>query len=111
MREYRSLWVALLVLALLSPLGLYLPSLFGAGGAWGEWGLEEVRELLGYAPAGMAKSAELWRAPLPDYALPGQGDAPRSRLGLSYLLSAFVGIGVCAAGGFVLGRWLTRRKV
>jgi len=111
MREYRPLWIALLALALLSPLGLYLPSLFEAGAAWGEWGVEEIRTLLGYTPAGMARSAELWRAPLPDYALPGQENAPLSRLGASYVLSALVGIGCTAGAAYLAARWLTRRKV
>lgn len=110
MKEYRRLWVTLLVLALLSPIGLYLPSLFRAGAAWGEWGLGEMQEMLGYAPAGMEKTADLWKPPLPDYALPGQQTAPLSHLGLSYVLSAFVGMGTCAGGAYLVGRWLTRRK-
>ncbi len=110
MNGYRRLWIALLVLALLSPIGLYLPSLLKAGGAWGEWGLDEIRERLGYAPAGMEKTADLWKAPLPDYALPGQENAPLSRLSLSYLFSAFLGMGLCAAGGYLVARWLAKRK-
>jgi hypothetical protein len=111
MKAYRTLWVALAVLALLSPVGLYLPSLLSAGAAWGEWGVEEIRERLGYAPAGMAATADLWRAPLPDYALPGQEGAPLSRLGVVYVLSAFLGMGLCAGGGYLTARWLARRKV
>jgi cobalt/nickel transport protein len=111
MSEYRRLWIGLLALALLSPVGLYLPSLFAAGAAWGEWGLDEIRQMLGYAPAGMEKSAEIWKAPLPDYALPGQEGAPLSRLSLSYIFSAFLGMGICAGGAYLIGRWLARRKV
>ncbi len=110
MRGYRRLWIALLVLALISPLGLYFPHLFRAGTAWGEWGLEEIREMLGYAPAGMAQTSDLWKAPLPDYALPGQQAAPLSHLSLSYVLSALLGMGSCAGGGYLVGRWLTRAK-
>jgi len=110
MSEYRPLWIALLVLAICTPLGLYLPDLLQAGAAWGEWGLDEIREMLGYLPAGMEKTAELWRAPLPDYALPGQAQAPLSRLSLSYILSAFLGMGLCAGGTYLAVRWLTRRK-
>ncbi len=110
MKEVRRLWVTLLVLALLSPIGLFLPSLFRAGAAWGEWGLDEIRGMLGYAPAGMEKTANIWRAPLPDYALPGQQTASLSHLGVSYVLSAFVGMGICAGGAYLVGRWLTRRK-
>lgn len=110
MKEYRRLWIPLLVLALLSPVGLYLPSLLQAGAAWGEWGLEEIRQMLGYVPVGMEKTADLWKAPLPDYALPGQAGAPLSRLSLSYILSALLGMGVCASGAYLIGRRLARRK-
>jgi cobalt/nickel transport protein len=110
MNEYRRLWIALLVLALLSPIGLYLPSVLKAGAAWGEWGLDEIRQMLGYTPAGMEKTADLWKAPLPDYALPGQEGAPLSRLSLSYILSAFLGMGSCAGGAYLIGRWLAHRK-
>ncbi len=110
MTEYRRLWIALAVLALFSPVGLYLPRLFEASGAWGEWGLEEIRQMLGYVPAGMEKTAEVWKAPLADYALPGQGGPPLARLSLSYILSAFVGMALCGGGGYLVARWLARRR-
>jgi cobalt/nickel transport protein len=110
MSPRRRLWAALLVLGLLSPLGLYLPEVMRAGAAWGEWGLEEVRELVGYVPAGMERSAEMWRAPLPDYALPGADTASAARLGLGYVFSALAGMAACAAGAYVLGRWLHRGR-
>lgn len=107
MREYRKFWMALVALALVSPIGLYLPQIMKAGSAWGEWGVEEIKQMIGYAPAGMEKHANIWKAPIPDYALPGQGQASPSRLGLAYLLSAFAGIAACGVGGYVLARWLT----
>jgi hypothetical protein len=110
MKEFRVFWITLLVMALASPIGLYLPSLMKAGAAWGEWGLDEIRQMIGYAPAGMEKAADIWKAPVPDYALPGQEGAPLSHLSLSYILSAFVGIGTCAGGGYLLARWLTGRR-
>jgi cobalt/nickel transport protein len=110
MAEYRNLWIALLIMALLTPLGLYLPQMMRAGGAWGEWGIDEVRQMIGYVPAGMERMAELWKAPLPDYALPGQENAPLARLSLSYVLSAFIGIVTCAGGAYLLARLLKRRE-
>jgi cobalt/nickel transport protein len=110
MREYRNLWIALVVLALLSPLGLYLPELARAGAAWGEWGLDQIQQALGYVPAGMERMAEIWKAPLPDYTLPGPTDASLSRLSLGYLLSAFLGMGLCGGGAYLGARWLIRRK-
>ncbi|MHB9026872.1 MAG: cobalt transporter CbiM [Armatimonadota bacterium] len=89
-------WVltALLVLALLSPLGIVLPTLFHAGGAWGEWSPDEVGKMVGYIPRGMQQFTHRGRAPLPDYALPGQESAPLGSLSLMYVLSGLLGIAV-----------------
>ena len=72
MREFRTFWIALAVMALLSPLGLYLPRILKAGSAWGEWGVHEIRDMIGHAPAGMERTAHTWKAPIPAYALPGR---------------------------------------
>ncbi len=109
-REYRRLFAALLVMAVLTPLGLYLPRILSAGSAWGEWGIAEIRQMIGYEPAGMKKNADAWKAPLRNYALPGQETAPLSRLSLSYVLSALVGTALCGGGAWLLARWLTGRK-
>lgn len=109
MREYRSLLVALGVMALLTPIGLYLPQIMKAGAAWGEWGIEEVKKMVGYTPAGMEKTAEPWKAPMPDYAPPGREEASLPWQGFHYLLSAFLGIVACGGCAYLLARWLTRR--
>lgn len=108
--EYRKFVVLLVVLALLSPLGLYLPQLLKAGRGWGEWGVDEIRRAIGYAPAGMERTAGRWKAPLPDYAPPGRGDAPFADRGAAYILSGFLGIALCGAGAWLLGRWLAGRR-
>ena len=47
----------------------------------------------GYVPAGLKHAEEAgWRAPLPDYALPGQEAARLPKLSLSSLLSGAVGV-------------------
>ena len=46
MTTTKKLWIGIVILTLLSPLGLIIPALFGAGGAWGEWGLEEIKKLI-----------------------------------------------------------------
>ncbi len=107
MKEFRGFWIVLLALALASPIGLYLPQIMKAGAAWGEWGVDEIKQMIAYTPSGMERTADLWRAPLPDYALPGQQDAPLSRLSLSYVLSALLGIAICGGGAYLLARWLT----
>lgn len=97
------------ILVLLSPLGLYLPERFKAGSAWGEWSSEEIRaevakqtgDRAGYVPRGLeAAERSGWRAPLPDYALPGQESAPLSALSVAYLLAGL--IGVIVIGGLIL---------
>ena len=108
MREFRKFWIVLLALALLAPAGYYLPRIVKAGSAWGEWGLEEVKSLVGYVPAGMEREAGRWKAPLPEYALPGP--AAPERGGVSYAISAVIGIAACGAGGYLLARWMARRN-
>jgi cobalt/nickel transport protein len=109
MNRSRRLWLVLLLLALLSPLGLHVPQLLRSGGAWGEWGLAEVRRMLGYVPVGMDRSAGVWGAPLPNYALPGSATTPAAA-SLAYILSAALGMAACATATYLLARWLMRRK-
>ncbi len=68
------------------PLGL-----LATGTAWGEWGAEEIAEIvtngkaLGYTPAGLEKGWSL-NVPMPDYALEGMNEV------LAYVLSAVIGV-------------------
>ncbi len=110
MREYRPFLAALAVMALLTPVGLYLPEIMKAGRAWGEWGVQEVRAVVGYAPREMERSANAWKAPLPDYALPGEGNTPLKRRSLSYVVSALVGVGACGGLAYLLARRLAARR-
>ena len=110
MKDYRPFVIALFLLALVSPVGLYLPELFRAGAGWGEWSLEQVTRMVGYAPSGMEKLADIWKAPMLDYALPGQAESPLAQRSVSYALSALLGIGLCGGAMYVLTRWLTNRK-
>ncbi len=110
MTRYRPLWIALLAMALASPLGLYAREWVKAGAAWGEWRLEEVKRMVGYSPYGMEQISDLWKAPIPDYALRGQAEAPLAHRGRSYVLSALLGIGACGATAFVLTKWLTKSE-
>ncbi|MDA8091205.1 MAG: hypothetical protein M0Z61_13435 [Nitrospiraceae bacterium] len=92
--KHKKLWIALLVLAVLTPLGLWVPNFFGAGGAWGEWGWREIEKMLGYAPSGLKKTNGLWKAPVAGY---GSGY-------LGYLASALLGILVIAVVVFAVSR-------
>jgi len=97
---------ALAVLVVLTPLGLLAP-----GGADFEWGADELRELVGYVPAGIAELGELWQwAPLRDYQLPGMpGDAAIWQQAPGYMLSAVIGVGLIFALFFMARIVLSRR--
>ena len=110
MKATTKLWIGLAALVMLSPLGLILPAKFGAGSAWGEWSGEEMEKLVGYLPSGMSRLADLWKAPMPDYALKGQEKAPLSALSASYILSAVLGVAVVAGVAILLGKALARRE-
>jgi hypothetical protein len=109
MKITTKLWIGLAVLILLSPLGLLLPELFKAGGAWGEWGVDEIGKLVGYVPKGLEKLAPLWNAPLPDYAFKGWEEKGLSHLSFAYIISAIVGMAVIVMVALLIGRLLTRK--
>jgi PDGLE domain len=109
-REYRKFLVAMIVMALLSPIGLYLPRIVKAGSAWGEWTVWEIRTMVGYAPEGLEKTAEAWRAPMPDYALPGQENASLPSLSVSYILSGVIGMLCCGGAAWLVGRRLADKR-
>lgn len=63
-RRPAPLWVLLWYQLLLTPLGLLAP-----GSAWGEWGLDEIKSMIGYVPEGMSRFSEVIIAILPDYSI------------------------------------------
>ncbi len=102
-RFQKKLWIGLLIMALLTPLGILLPEKFKAEGAWGEWGKEELENLLGYVPKELAKWVDLWKAPIPDYNFGGEETSMPVQV-ISYVASGFLGIGVCALIMFLISR-------
>lgn len=95
------LWGALGVLALATPLGL-----LASGTAWGEWGLDELKNMgLGFIPQGLEKLAGWWPAPLPGYGFPRMGAV------IGYILSAVVGIALVIFLLWMLGRRLSRKNL
>jgi hypothetical protein len=107
-RRYRKLWVGLLLLVLLSPLGIVLPKKAKADKAWGEWSAQELKSMLGFVPEKLAKIEGFWKAILPGYAIAGL-DKPW-QVKLAYVLSGIVGVIVIVAIGFGLGKWLSARE-
>lgn len=110
MKITTKFWAGIGVLAVLSPLGLLLPQVFKAGSAWGEWGLDEIKELTGYTPKGLEQLFGLWNAPIPDYAFKGWGKKPLFDLSLAYIFSAVLGMLLCAGLVFILGKFLAKKE-
>ncbi len=108
-KNAKKLWLSIGILVLLSPLGVIIPALFGARGAWGEWSLEEVRRLVGYVPAGMEKIGGIWRSPMPNYTVPGQGTGI-AHLSLGYLAAAVIGAGAAAGLAYLIAKLIGRRN-
>lgn len=109
MNMTNKLWLGIGILALMSPLGIIIPKWFGAEGAWGEWGLDEINKAAGFVPEGMKRNAEIWKAPLPDYALPvaNKGLAIES---FGYALSAIIGVALVAGATYIITRLISRDK-
>ena len=109
MKTITKFWIGIVVLIILSPLGLILPDHFKAGSAWGEWGADEMRQMVGYIPKGLAKLSSLWSAPIPDYAFKGWEQKPLASLSLAYIFSAIVGIIICVGVIFILGKFISKK--
>ena len=87
----KKLWIGLVIMALISPLGIVMPELFNSGDAWGEWGTDTLEKLLGYVPDGLKKYTDFWKAPVPDYNLGGEESSIAVKV-ISYLASGLIGI-------------------
>lgn len=94
----KKVYIAAITIILLTPLGLLAP-----GSAWGEWGLEEIKSMVGYVPSGMSHFSEVIKAIFPDYSIPGfNNNFLQSALG--YIFSAVVGIGTIIIIFAIFGR-------
>lgn len=109
MTTTKKLWIGIGVLALLSPLGIIIPKWFGAGGAWGEWGLTEIEKVSGFVPEGLKRIAGIWKAPLRDYNLPA-GSKGLAVESIGYVLSAVIGIALIAGIMYIITKLLGRKN-
>lgn len=78
----KSAIIAIIIMVILTPLGLIT-----AGTAWGEWGADEVKNLIGYVPKGMS-SGFSYHALGDGYGFSGLGSVT------GYILSAVIGVAV-----------------
>jgi cobalt/nickel transport protein len=109
MKITTKLWIGLGVLILLSPLGLLLPEHLKAGAAWGEWGIDQIKGLVGYVPKELEKLAPLWNPLLPDYAFKGWEEKGLSHLSFAYIMSAILGMAVTVGATLLVGRLLAKK--
>jgi len=96
-KTVRNFAIGLVLLIILAPLGL-----LAVGETFGEWGSEELKEKLGYVPMGLEGLSSLWRAPIPDYALPD--DESQTGLAAAYILSAVIGVVICGGVLYLIGK-------
>ena len=109
MKITTKLWLGLVVLIVLTPLGLIIPDHFKAGSAWGEWGADEMQKLVGYVPQGMEKLSDLWNAPMPDYSFKGWEGKGLAHLSFAYIISALVGILIIVLAVLIIGKLLAKK--
>lgn len=105
---YSKLWVGIAILIFLAPIGLILSEIFNAGGSWGEWGADEIKDIIGYIPGGLKKLSDLWSAPFPEYAFTGWDKGIKSYI--AYIISGILGVAAVAAAAYLLGYLLKRGK-
>jgi cobalt/nickel transport protein len=105
----KKILVFLLVLALLTPVGIFLPMLFNAGDAWGEWSAETVKELVGYVPEGLQKYSDTYTAPMPDYTLNSK-DSSVTHQSLYYILSGIAGVALTLGVTILLSKLIIKKK-
>jgi hypothetical protein len=108
MKTIARLWILIIILIALSPIGILAPEWLKAGAAWGEWSAGEIRELVGYIPQGFERLSELWKAPMPDYDFKGSEDRPLKVKSAAYILSGVIGVFVVAIMVYAVGKILAR---
>ncbi|HBE79842.1 MAG TPA: cobalamin biosynthesis protein [Firmicutes bacterium] len=96
--------IGFIVLIILTPLGLLAP-----GSAWGEWGLDEIKEKVGFIPQGMSHFNEVIKNVLPDYGISGF-DKNFLQSALGYILSAIVGIAAIALIFWLIAKLVPEKK-
>ena len=102
----KRLWTGIGIMALISPIGIILPEKFKAGDAWGEWGPDKIKEMLGYVPTGLEKLSGLWNSPLPDYGF-GEGSAPAAQY-IGYIVSGLLGVALAGLIVILLSKILLK---
>jgi len=109
MKTIKKLWIGMIVLIILTPIGLVLPSAFKAKTAWGEWGIEEIKKLVGYIPQGFERLASLWKAPMQGYEINALRGKSLIGASIAYIISSVIGLVVIVGIIFLLGKIFTKK--
>jgi cobalt/nickel transport protein len=105
----KKILMFLLILCLMTPVGILLPLFFNAGDAWGEWSAQTVKDLVGYVPEGLAKYSDIWKAPLPDYAIK-TGDLSVVHQSGFYIVSGIIGATVTYVVMLIISRLIVKNE-
>lgn len=97
--KIKFIYIIIGILILAAPLGL-----LASGTAWGEWGLEEIKNLIGFVPKGMEEGFQ-FNSPIPDYSFGFLNEY------LGYILSALVGVIIILMIFKVLGKINLKRSI
>lgn len=100
-KTIRNLTIGLLILVILTPIGL-----LATGDTFGEWSNKELKEKLGFVPSGLEKLAPLWKAPMPDYFIPG--DESHHGAEMAYVMSAIIGVAICVGLLYIVGKRIAK---
>ncbi|MBP2133229.1 hypothetical protein J2128_001150 [Methanomicrobium sp. W14] len=104
-RTFKVLFVCLIVLVIIVPIGL-----IATGTAYGEWGSDELEEMVGYIPSGFAQIADVWSAPLPDYDFSGGDHETLATQAPGYYISAIIGVILTFGILFIAGRAMAKGR-
>ena len=95
--------IALVALVVLCPLGL-----LAVGTAYGEWGPDDIKDMIGYVPAGLQQMSELWHPALPDYDF-GEGHDTAAAAAPGYYASAIIGVLLCVGIVYGIGQVVAKK--
>jgi cobalt/nickel transport system permease protein len=104
----KRILVFLIILVLLTPAGIFLPMVFNAGDAWGEWSAETLEQTIGYVPEGLKKNSETYSAPIPDYTL-NEKDESTTRQSLYYIVSGILGAAITLGATMLISKLIIRK--
>lgn len=97
----RKLLIGLIILAILSPLGIILPSLFHSKQPFAEAPVDSVKKEMGYEQKELINDSKSYSAPLEDYEL-GNTHNSILRKSIYYLISGMGALLLIGAGTYWL---------